>query len=141
MTTKTVVQDDGSIRLGAASAVLSGEYLRFEGSFGNLGYWHGREDEAAWTFLIEPESAGRYSIGLDYANRDGEAANPYEVKVDGLAFQRAARSTGAWSDYRTFPIADVDMGPGVHTIEIRPLATPRGALFDLRAVILSPVEP
>ncbi len=141
LTTKTVVQDDGSIRLGAASAVLSGEYLRFEGSFGNLGYWHGREDEAAWTFLIEPESAGRYSIGLDYANRDGEAANPYEVKVDGLAFQRAARSTGAWSDYRTFPIADVDMGPGVHTIEIRPLATPRGALFDLRAVILSPVEP
>lgn len=141
LTSKTVVQDDGSIRLGAASAVVAGESLRFEGSFGNLGYWHSREDTASWTFLIEPEAAGRYDLKLEYANRVGEAGNRYEVRVDSRVFEGTAEDTGSWTDYRAFPVADVDLKPGFHTIQIRPVAPPRGALFDLRAVILSPIEP
>lgn len=141
LTNKTLVQEDGSIRLGAASAVLSGESLRFEGSFGNLGYWHGDEEMATWTFLIETENAGPYRMGLEYANRNGEAGNRYEVQIDGRSFVQVAKSTGGWSVYRNFPISDVDLAPGFHTIRVRPREPLQGALFDLRAVILAPVEP
>lgn len=137
----TEVQDDGSIRLGAASAVIAGASLKFEGSFGNLGYWHDREDRAEWTFLIDPEAAARYMLVLEYANRNGEAGNRYEVVVDGRRFERTALGTEGWSDYRAFTVADVDLATGVHDIEIRPVDPLRGALFDLRAVVLVPVEP
>ncbi|WP_337175062.1 protein kinase [Paludisphaera sp.] len=137
LTIRTVIQADGSIRLGAASAVVSGSSLKFEGSFGNLGYWHEGDDRASWSFLVEPEAAGRYHLCLEYANSNGDAGNRYEIRLDGSAHERVAEGTGGWTDYRVFPVAEVDLNPGVHTIEIRPADPPRGALFDLRAVVLA----
>jgi len=136
-----VFQDDGTIRLGAASATVSGPSLKFEGSFGNLGYWRHREDRAAWRFLIEPAAAARYVLVLEYSNRDGGAGNRYEVRLDGRSFTRVAEGTEGWSDYRVFPIADVDLDAGFHAIEIRPVEPLRNALFDLRAVVLVRIGP
>ncbi|WP_165244846.1 serine/threonine-protein kinase [Paludisphaera soli] len=134
---KPVYQEDGSLRLGAAAASVAGDTLKFEDSFGNLGFWHGGEDRASWTFLVEEEADFR--LLLEYANRNGEAENRYEVRVDGRRFLGEARDTGGWSVYRTFPVGEVRLRPGVHTIDVGPEEPLRGALFDLRAVVLAPL--
>jgi serine/threonine-protein kinase len=133
-----VYQEDGSLRLGAAAATVAGKTLKFEASFGNLGYWHGREDRASWTFHVEEQADFR--LLLEYANRNGEAGNRFEVRVDGRRFLGEALDTGGWSLYRTFPVGEVRLGPGVHTLDVSPEEPLRGALFDLRAVVLAPVE-
>ncbi|MDG3003446.1 serine/threonine-protein kinase [Paludisphaera mucosa] len=136
---RAIIQEDGSIRLGASAASLSGRSLRFEHSFGNLGYWHGREDVASWTFHVAEEAT--YSLALDYANRNGGAGNRYEVRLDGRTFVGEAHGTDGWSDYRSFPVGESPLAAGVHSIEVRPREPLRGALFDLRAITLAPVDP
>ena len=135
---KTVIQEDGSIRLGAAAAEVKGDSLRFEASFGNLGYWHGPRDRASWTFQVE--EAGTYGLSLEYANRNGEAGNRFVLRVDGRTFHGEARGTGGWSEYRIFPVARVRLEAGEHRLDVGPAGPLDGALFDLRAVILAPEE-
>lgn len=134
-----VPQDDGSFRLGAAAARVSGVSLRFEDSFGNLGYWHGRKDRALWAFHIK--QSGRLRVAVEYANRNGDVGNRYEVRIDGVPIVRDALATAGWSDYRRFPVDEVVLDVGVHSLEVRPVEPLRGALFDLRAVVLQPVKP
>lgn len=133
------IQEDGSLRLGAAAASVAGASLRFENSFGNLGFWHGREDRASWTFRVREGSD--YRLLLDYANRNGEAGNRFEVRIDGRRFRGEALGTGGWSDYQLFEVGELRLRPGIHTLEVSPEEPLRGALFDLRAVVLAPTDP
>ncbi|AMV39044.1 serine/threonine-protein kinase [Planctomyces sp. SH-PL62] len=133
------VQEDGSLRLGAAAASVAGGSLKFENSFGNLGFWHGREDRASWTFHVR--EGAEYRLLLDYANRNGEAGNRFEVRVDGRRFRGEALGTDGWSDYQMFAVGELRLAPGIHTLEVGPEEPLRGALFDLRAVVLMPTEP
>jgi serine/threonine-protein kinase len=132
----TIVQFDGSIRLGAAAATVYGRSLVFEPPFGNLGYWHSPEDRAVWTFHIDRPAV--FALVLEYSNANGAARNTYEVHVDGRSLRARAVGTASWTDYRSFPVGEVTLSSGAHRLEIRPSGTLRGALFDLRAVVLSP---
>lgn len=132
----TIVQSDGSIRLGAAAATVYGRSLVFEPPFGNLGYWNSPEDRAVWTFHIDRPAA--FTLALEYSNANGAARNAYEVHLDGRSLRARAVGTASWTDYRSFPVGEVTLSSGVHRLEVRPSGTLRGALFDLRSVVLSP---
>lgn len=127
------IQGDGSIRLGAAAASVLGPSLRFEHSFGNLGFWHHEDDRAFWVFRID--EPGRFRLSLEYANNNGNAGNVFEIEVDGGVFTAQAVGTNNWAAYWKFPIAELDLPAGVHRIEIRPKPPLVGALFDVRAII------
>ena len=132
----TIVQTDGSIRLGAADATVSGRSLVFEPPFGNLGYWHSPEDRAVWNFQIDLPAT--YTLDLEYSNFNGKAGNSYEVLVDNLSLTGRAIGTESWIDYRPIRAGEVVLTAGVHRLEVRSSGPLRGALFDLRAVVLSP---
>ena len=135
----TIVQTDGSIRLGAADATVYGRSLVFEPPFGNLGYWHSPEDHAVWNFRIDRPAT--YALDLEYSNFNGRAGNSYQVLVDDLSLIGRAIGTDSWTDYRPNRVGEVALKAGVHRLEVRSAGPLRGALFDLRAVALSPVEP
>lgn len=127
------IQSDGSIRLGAAAASLSGPSLIFEHSFGNLGFWRHEDDRASWTFRLDEPA--RFRLALEYANQDGDLGNQFEIQVGGIVFTAPAHGTESWATYRKFSIGELTLPAGVHRVEVHPKAPLKGALFDLRAVI------
>ncbi|WP_422927718.1 protein kinase domain-containing protein [Singulisphaera sp. PoT] len=131
------VQNDGSIRLGASAAAVSGREIAFEHAFGNLGFWHHDDDHAWWTFHIKDES--RFNVILEYANGNGRTGNKYQIRVNDAVLIGQALRTGNWADYQTFPVGELTLGAGIHRLEIRPVAPLNGPLFDVRAVILKPL--
>ena len=130
---KPEIQVDGSIRLGAAAASLSGPSLIFEHSFANLGFWRHEDDRASWTFRLDEPA--RFRLGLEYANQDGDLGNLFEIQVGEIVFTAPALGTESWATYRKFSIGEVTLEAGVHHVEVRPKPPLKGALFDLRAVI------
>ena len=132
----TIVQSDGSIRLGAAAAVVSGNSLVFEAPFGNLGYWHGPEDRATWTFRVD--HGGTFVLALDYSNFSSATGNEFQVQVGDTILSGKTVGTGSWTSYRALPVGTLSLPAGIHRLEVRPSGTLKGALFDLRAVILTP---
>jgi putative membrane-bound dehydrogenase-like protein len=129
---------DGTIRLAAATAAIYGPTLTFETANGNLGAWNNSVDRAAWTFHVDKPAM--FTIALEWACADESAGNDYELRVGTRTIKRTVGGTGAgtWSRYRSIFVGEVDLGTGPHRLEIRPSGPPRGALLDLRAVVLTP---
>jgi eukaryotic-like serine/threonine-protein kinase len=133
---KTIIQADGSIRLGAASAAIHGDSLIFEAPFGNLGYWHSVNDRAVWTFQVYKSAT--FTLSMDYACFDGNAGNRYDVAIDDALFKAVVAGTGSYLNYRVIAIGELKLEAGTHHLEVRPGGPLNGALFDLRAVTLVP---
>jgi eukaryotic-like serine/threonine-protein kinase len=133
---KTIVQADGSIRLGAASAAIHGDSLVFEAPFGNLGYWHSKNDRAVWTFQVYRPAT--FTLSVDYACIDADAGNRYEVAIGDTLFRGVVTGTGSYLDYRVIAIGKLELAAGTHRLEVRPGGPIKRALFDLRAVTLVP---
>ena len=133
---KTVIQDDGSIRLGAAAAVIQGDTLVFQSAFGNLGFWRSINDRAVWTFEVNRPAT--FTLSLDYACHDTIAGNTYEATVAGAVFRGVVAGTGSYSNYRVTTIGELELPAGTHRLEVRAAGPLRISLFDLRAVILKP---
>jgi serine/threonine-protein kinase len=131
---ETIIQADGSIRMGAASAIIQGDSLRFETPFGNLGFWHSCDDRAVWSFRVEEPAT--FILSLDYSCPDALAGNSFEVRVGDIMVRGVVPSTGAFSTYRLRPIGELTLPAGTHRLEILAVGPIRGALFDLRAVTL-----
>jgi putative heme-binding domain-containing protein len=129
--------DDGTIRLPATAAEIYGSSLVFEPRHENLGYWSSADDRAAWTF--EAAEAGVYEIFTDYAAASDVSGNHFDVRVGELSVEGIATSTGTWNDYRRRQrVGEITLAKGRNRLEVVPHGTIRGALMDLRAVILVP---
>jgi putative membrane-bound dehydrogenase-like protein len=136
---RLIVQaDDRSVRLPASAAEVYGPTLTYETSTANLGYWHSVEDHAAWTFrLKEP---GTFTVSMEWACADESAGNPYLIRVGTTTARGEVGGTGAgtWANYRSIFLSEVTLPAGTHRLEFRPGGPLRGALLDLRAVVLTP---
>jgi putative heme-binding domain-containing protein len=127
---------DGVIRLDAASAEVYGPTLTFETEYSNLGWWQGAGDRATWSFRVD--RPGVFTVSIEAACPDESAGNAYEVRLGQTRFRHVVGSTGAWSRYRGVFVGEADLAAGPHRLEVRPAGPIRNALFDLRAVVLSP---
>ncbi len=132
-----VVQSaDGTIRLNASTAAMFGESIIFEPQFGNLGYWHSSDDRAVWSFRVERPAT--FTLSLEWACPDGNAGNSYQIRVADGSIRGIVGTTGSYANYRSFFIQEVSLPAGTHRLEVRSAKPIRGALFDLRAVVLTP---
>lgn len=129
--------DDGSVRLRAFAAALYGESVVLEARYGNIGFWNLANDRAVWTFRIDRPTT--FALALDYSNANLLKGNVFQIDVGGRTFRSEPISTGAWSKFQSFPVGDLTLSAGIHRLEIRPSGTLRGALFDLRTVMLTPL--
>jgi putative membrane-bound dehydrogenase-like protein len=135
-----LVRQDGQgiLRLAASSAAIFGPTLTFEPEHSNLGYWQSADDHAAWTF--EVSQPGTFTVSMEWACADESAGNTFLVRSPGQTLSGTVGGTGAgtWSRYRTIFLGELTFKPGVHRLEFRPDGPVRGALLDLRAVVLTP---
>jgi len=137
---ETVTQGPGgTIRLSAETAAIYGNTLVYESHFGNLGYWHSGSDRAAWTFRVT--RPGTFSLYLEYSSTDQSSGNTYEVRLDdSLIHHGTVGTTGAFANFRTSFMRELNLTRGTHRVEIRGAHTLINALFDLRSVTLVPTS-
>ena len=126
----------GAIRLDAATAAIFGPTLTYEKSPGNLGFWKSADDRAAWSFQVE--TPGIYTITLEWACADESAGNGYELRVGTRTIKGTVGGTGTWSRYQSLFAGEAELKAGTERLELRPSGAPRGALLDLRAIVLTP---
>ena len=137
--TPAVVQaaDDGSITLPASAAEVYGSSLIFESKYENLGYWSQPDDHAAWT--LESPAAATYDVYINYACSSEVSGNHFDIRVGAQSVEGIATSTGTWDHYRRKQrVGEVELAAGRNRLEVVPHGPIRGALMDLRAVILVP---
>ncbi|HEV3163802.1 MAG TPA: c-type cytochrome, partial [Isosphaeraceae bacterium] len=129
---------DGSLRLPASAAAIFGDTLAFETEFGNLGYWQSPSDRAVWTFRVDRPRT--FTVTMEWACADDAAGNAFEARFGDRALTGVVGGTGAgtWANYRSIFVGEVTLSAGNHRCEFRPRGPIRGALLDLRAVVLTP---
>ncbi len=130
--------ENGVVRLTAATAQVYGPSLVYEPELGNLGYWHAAADRAVWTFEVDYGST--FTVALEWACDDGAAGNHYTLSLDDRVHRGVVPGTGGWANYETANLTSQAFHKAVHRIELRSDGPLRGALADVRAIILTPGE-
>lgn len=131
-------REDGVLILRAEAAEIFGDSLTFEPRYGNLGYWSAANDRAAWRF--EVEKPGRYAVWLDAACEDGNAGQSLHLDIGPQRLEYKISGTGTWDEYRKEKVGELLLPAGSHRLEAKHDGRIRGALIDLRAIELRPVE-
>ena len=101
-----------------------------------LGWWTSEQDEAEWT--IDVAQAGRYRVRLNFACESAAAGNHFELIAGAGRLTGQVPATGTWYDQREQAFGAIELSPGSQSVILRSIGPIRGALFDLRAVTLSP---
>lgn len=135
-----VVKGDarGVVRLTAANALIYGPTLVFEPEYGNLGYWRDEADRAVWDFSVGFGST--FTVAIDWSCADTDAGNRYLLTIGKRQYRGTVPSTGGWSNFQVDNIAFQALHPATHRLELRSDGPLRGALADVRAIILTPGE-
>ncbi len=127
---------NGAAALTASKAFVYGGQITFETEFGNLGYWHGEADRAVWHVRVP--AAAVFDVYLDYACANESAGNTFALDGGEPALRGKVAGTGGWERYRTVKVGTLKLPTGVSRIALRPDDPVRGALLDLRTVLLVP---
>lgn len=131
---------DGSLHLLARDAEVHGQSAQYESGNGkdNIGYWTRLEDYVTWDFQVP--KAQRYRVDITYACEDNTAGGEYQVNIGQHQLRGQVKPTGSWTSFRTETLGEVFLSRGKYTVEVRPLAIPRGALMNLQSLRLIPLE-
>jgi putative heme-binding domain-containing protein len=132
------VRDDGSIRLLAMHAKIYGPTLVFEDQYRNLGYWQSSDDHAVW--MMQVPKGGKYQVRLDYACDDSAAGNRFIIAIGDQTVGGVIAGTGSWDRYRGQSLGAVQLAAGYAELVMRSDGPVRGALIDLRQIVLEPQE-
>ncbi len=132
-----VKADQGRFALMASQASIYGDQITFESPFGNIGYWHGLQDHAAWTVELSEEA--EFDVYLDGACDAASAGNNFRLNIGDRSISGQVQSTGGWNKYVTSKLGTIGLKAGRNRIEFRPEgAAIRGALVDLRGLYFVP---
>ena len=152
----------GVVELPAGEAVLHGDSLRCQGSSSgeNIGFWTNPKDWASWVFQID--MPGKFDVQLTFACEPGSAGSEYEVtlaeeKVPAKGLRPRKRivvtqpeqklsgkveSSGSWDQFVDIRLGRLTISQdGPQTLSVKPTKMPRGAVMNLKSIILKPVKP
>lgn len=77
---------------------------------------------------------------MTYACEDQAAGSDFTVGVDSLTrVSGTVRGTGGWTAFQDHRLGRLRLESGRHTLAVRAVTMPRGAVMNLRAVRLTPV--
>ena len=120
---------DGSIRLMATDAKISGSHLALEGSApGNLGYWIDASDYAAWMFRVA--KAGDYTPELSYSASPGYGGSQIELAAGDQKATATLAETAGWADYRPLTLSALHLKAGDVTLTLKATKKPGGAVMN-----------
>ncbi|MCS6775169.1 MAG: alpha-L-fucosidase, partial [Chthonomonadaceae bacterium] len=133
---------DGSFQLTASQAEIQGQTARLETKGGreNIGFWTHSEDTVHWRIRVP--AARSYQVRVEYACAPENAGSTYRIRADESeeAVTAIVQPTGGWEAFRTVTLeGQLRLPAGYHTLRVAPQSMPRGAVMNLRRVILTPV--
>jgi hypothetical protein len=139
--------DDGSILLHARDSTIHGSLLQWEPREAKqtIGYWTNPDDYAAWEFVVKD----RFRFAVEILQGCGDGQGGSEVEFRFLDREQPAlvsmlphtvRDTGGWQAFEPIRIGKVELGPGLHRLEVRAKSKAGVAVMDLRQVFLIPDE-
>jgi hypothetical protein len=124
----------GAAVLLASQAQIRGGDITFEPPHQNIGMWHGNDDDVRWS--IHADAPREVAVWIEYACDPGAAGQLLELSGGEPALTAVVPSTGAWSQYQLLHVGTTVLHGGESTLRVRPAASLRAALVDLRAVHL-----
>ena len=120
----------------AKNCRIYGPALRFEETYGNLGFWSGAQDRAEWT--LDVPRAATYEVWMDFACDQGTAGNAFLFRSSTETVKGTVPSTGTWDNYQQKMIGTISLPAGTTELTFQSDGEPRGFLIDLRAIRLRP---
>ena len=129
-------ETDQVLELMAKNCRIYGPALRFEETYGNLGFWRGEQDRAEWTF--ELPRARKYEVWMDFACDQGTAGNKFQLRSSAGSLKGTVPSTGTWDTYQQKIIGTISLPAGTSDLTFQSDGEPGGFLMDLRAIRLKP---
>jgi putative membrane-bound dehydrogenase-like protein len=127
---------DGALGLLATNGAIHGGDITYEPEYLNVGMWHGEHDHVVWT--VEVPVAGDYDVYLDWSCDDAVAGNTFFLQGSRDSVRGQVQGTGGWSRYRHAKVGNITLPAGIERIVLRPLGPVKGALLDLRGLVLVP---
>jgi arylsulfatase A len=135
-------QDKGGVvTLPASKADVTGTQLRFEPlpHKNTLGYWVDVNDKARWEFTIT--TPGKFKVEVLQGCGKGHGGSEVNVVVADQVVRFTVEDTGHFQNFLRRPIGEVTIDKtGRYSLSVEPQKKPGGAVMDLRAVMLTPVE-
>jgi putative heme-binding domain-containing protein len=128
----------GAIELFATNAEIYGPTLTIDPRFKSLSAWKSQDDHAAWS--VDVASPGRYRVLLTYACTPEGAGNDYALEAGGKTLVGRVTSSGSSENYQQIELGQLDLPSGAQRVVFRPSGPVRGALLDLGALRLAPLE-
>jgi arylsulfatase A len=131
----------GAVTLPASKADVTGTQLRFEPlpHKNTLGYWVDVNDKARWEFTIT--TPGKFKVEVLQGCGKGHGGSEVNVVVAEQVVKFTVEDTGHFQNFLRRPIGEVTIDKaGRHSLSVEPQKKPGGAVMDLRAVMLTPVE-
>jgi putative membrane-bound dehydrogenase-like protein len=126
----------GEIWLLAPDATLSGESLKLESTFNNLGGWTHPGALASWRFQVTEEMD--YMMVMDYACAANPSGNRYTIKVSGSDFSGEVEPTGDLSRYDLKKLGWLHLTPGEYQLTVKAEGPLEGPLMNLKGVGIQP---
>ncbi len=131
----------GILTLDVLDARIVGDVLRIEtiDSVPNAGFWTNPTDRLEWR--IRGLAPGEYNVSITGACHPDNSGSRCVLTIgnDRLAFQPQA--TASWSDFQTYSAGRIRIGDSSSTqVVLRVSSMPRGAVMNLRQIILHPRE-
>ncbi|HSU68715.1 MAG TPA: hypothetical protein VLJ39_17675, partial [Tepidisphaeraceae bacterium] len=135
---KTVASTSATtpILLTATTCEIRGTSVVYEPKYGNLGFWHGEDDNAVWS--VQPATPGKYEVWVDYACDPANAGNAFSIRMGSQTLTGKVESTGSWDTYRRAKVGTLDLGVGPERITFRSAGPIHGYLCDLKGLELVP---
>jgi arylsulfatase A-like enzyme/outer membrane protein assembly factor BamB len=132
---------EGTVTLHAKTAEVHGIQLRYEPlpHKNVLGFWSRAEDWASWEFQIS--RPGTFAVEILQGCGKGQGGSAVELAVAGQTLAFAVEDTGDFHALKARAIGKVRLErPGRYTLTVKPTRKARGAVMDLRTVVLKPAE-
>jgi alpha-L-fucosidase len=129
----------GTLTLAADAAELHGDQIKVEerGGAANVGFWDRGSDWISWRASVA--KPGRYRVSAALAAVVPGA--PFVVDVGGQTLPGAAPNTGAWDQFQTVDLGEIEIKqPGDLTIALRPRDPAAWKPINLRGVVLRPAQ-
>lgn len=131
-------EENGTLHLQAHAARATGPKIQYMPEWKAFG-WFTEADKVEWD--VEIPKKGKYDVYLDWSVSDAEAGKPFAVEAGKRKLNGRIGKTGSWFTYKKVKIGTLQLERGNQKIVFRPEPdSPKGALLDLREVILIPVN-
>ena len=133
---KTAEPGAGAILLHARDAKVHGSKLRYENPphKDTLGFWVQKDDWAEWIFSAP--GSGAFEIEILQACGKGSGGAEVEIAIKEQKLTTKVVETGSFQRFVPRAIGKVELASGQHTLSVRALTKPGGAVMDLRRVVL-----